>query len=393
MQIPPLPPDEKERLKELYSYQILNTPQEEAFDEIVELASSICNAPMSTITLIDIDRQWFKSRVGMNGQAGSRQISFCAHAILQDDLFVVPDASRDERFYDNPLVTEKPDIRFYAGMPLVTQNGFKVGTLCVMDHQPRALTENQLLALKVLSRQVIRLMELRLRNLELERTNDRQNKMLSLIAHDVRTPLGGIQSIIELFEDGILSSQELKAMMQEVDLRLKGTLDLLNNLVDWGMSQLRQKGIRKTTFSPARVGDEIIFFFKAHAESKGNRFINEVPSDVQMLADENRFKIVLRNLINNANKFTSQGTIVLSYEERDTHHIIKVSDTGIGMSATTQDNLFNWFSRISTRGTHNEIGSGLGLVICKEFVQELEGALSVKSKEGEGTVFTFSVKK
>lgn len=135
------------------------------------------------------------------------------------------------------------------------------------------------------------------------------------------------------------------------------------------------------------------FFFKAHAESKGNRFINEVPPDVQMLADENRFKIVLRNLINNANKFTSQGTIVLSYEERDTHHIIKVSDTGIGMSATTQDNLFNWFSRISTRGTHNEIGSGLGLVICKEFVQELEGALSVKSKEGEGTVFTFSVKK
>lgn len=261
MQTPPLLPDEKERLKELYSYQILNTPQEEAFDEIVELASSICNAPMSTITLIDIDRQWFKSRVGMNGQASSRQISFCAHAILQDDLFVVPDASRDERFYDNPLVTEKPDIRFYAGMPLVTQNGFKVGTLCVMDHQPRALTENQLLALKVLSRQVIRLMELRLRNLELERTNDRQNKMLSLIAHDVRTPLGGIQSIIELFEDGILSSEELKVMMQEVDLRLKGTLDLLNNLVDWGMSQLRQKGIRKTTFSPARVGDEIIFFF------------------------------------------------------------------------------------------------------------------------------------
>ncbi len=169
-------PDEAERLSALRRYRILDTEPEQGFDDLVLLASHICGTPMALITLVDGERQWFKSRVGVSVTETSRAISFCTHAIQQPDLFVVPDATRDERFKNNPQVTGEAHIRFYAGAPLVTPDGQALGTLCVLDRVSRTLTKEQLEALDALRRQVQAQLQLRLNLSELQRALDQRDR-------------------------------------------------------------------------------------------------------------------------------------------------------------------------------------------------------------------------
>jgi GAF domain-containing protein len=168
----PRPPDEEKRLEALRGFDILNTPAEKAFDDLVRLALYICDTPIAAVSFIDKDRQWFKSKVGLAVPETKRDISFCAHAVtLPNDMLIVPDASLDPRFADNPLVTHEPKIRFYAGAPLVTEDGFVLGTLCVIDHVPKELSAAQTKALGVLRNQVMRELELHKKNIELAEAN------------------------------------------------------------------------------------------------------------------------------------------------------------------------------------------------------------------------------
>ena len=164
---PVLPENEAARLEALHRYRILDTAPERSFDDLTLLASHICGTPMALITLVDADRQWFKSRVGVSITETARAVSFCTHAINHRDLFIVPDARHDERFRDNPLVTDSLEIRFYAGAPLVTPDGHAVGTLCVLDHVARTLSREQLEALTALCRQAEAQLELRRHLMEL----------------------------------------------------------------------------------------------------------------------------------------------------------------------------------------------------------------------------------
>jgi GAF domain-containing protein len=171
------PQTEKKRLKVLWQYEVLDTVPEELFDDLTELAARICEAPIALISLVDENRQWFKSKVGTTVSETSRDVSFCAYAIKQSGLFVVPDATQDERFANNPLVVSDPKIRFYAGAPLITPDGHALGTLCVIDKVPRELRPDQKQALRILARHVVSQLELRRRSKELAGARKKTKKI------------------------------------------------------------------------------------------------------------------------------------------------------------------------------------------------------------------------
>jgi hypothetical protein len=158
---PPFPKNEAQRLKVLWQYEVLDTVPEEVFDDLTELAALICEAPVALISLVDEKRQWFKSRVGISAKQTDRNVSFCAHAILQNGLFIVADATQDPRFKANPLVTGSQKVRFYAGVPLKSPDGYALGTLCVLDRKPRHLRPGQKRALRLLARHVETQLEVR----------------------------------------------------------------------------------------------------------------------------------------------------------------------------------------------------------------------------------------
>ena len=160
--------NEEERLQRLMNFRVLDTPEEQEFHDIVELTAQVCHAPICLITLIDSHRQWFKAKVGLSVQETARDISFCTHAIHQDDIMEVEDTYKDERFFDNPLVVGEPYARFYAGMPLIAASGHKLGTLAVLDTKPRKLKDNETFALRTLARQVVQLFELKNKNQKLQ---------------------------------------------------------------------------------------------------------------------------------------------------------------------------------------------------------------------------------
>ncbi len=402
-----IPVNEKERLTKLKEYNILDTPEEESFDEIVKLASIICKVPMSTITLIDEKRQWFKAKVGLKYQETSREIAFCAHVINGDDLMIVNDAAEDERFADNPLVTTDPDIRFYAGMPLITPDGNKLGTICVIDNVPRTLTEEQKFALQILAKNVITLLELRLKNNnlsdtlttlysqsnEIERINNINTRLLSILAHDLKNPLGVIQQVTDMYLAGQISSDDMNEIFTELKKNVKNALDMLNEVLQWGTAQVEG---RATDFQEFNIYDLIEQKQESYyllLKSKGNKLVNLCEKELNFKADLNMMRFILRNLIMNANKFTKDGTISVQSFDSDDFVEIVVSDTGVGMKPSQIGRLFQWETRQSLDGTSGEKGTGLGLLICNEFIHKQRGKIWVESSLGNGSKFHFTISK
>lgn len=391
MEIPPKPANEIARLNALREYDILDSEPERDFDEIVELASMICETPISTITMIDEARQWFKAKIGLADSETSRDNAFCAHVINSDEVMIVPDATKDNRFFDNPYVAGNPDIRFYAGMPLVTPDGYSLGTLCVIDTKPKNLFPHQLFALQVLSKQVVKLLELRKKIFELERLNDTHRKLLSVIGHDLRSPLTSLYGLLELSEKYDLPPDEFKSKLPEVRQGFTAANALLNNLLEWATSQFEHNGLKQKVVSLRSIVDQIIENNEQQLQAKGNQVENMIDSTCQVLADENMVRTVIRNLLVNANKFTDKGRITISNRSVKSMVEVCMADTGIGMEDTQLKKMFNWDKRSSTKGTKGERGSGFGLLVSYEFIEKNGGRMWVESTPKEGSKFYFTM--
>lgn len=225
----PKPHNEPQRLDTLRGYRILDTKREESFDDLTRIASQICGTPMALVSLVDEHRQWFKSAVGLDAPETARELAFCAHAILQDKVFEVPDAQRDIRFHDNDLVTGAPHLRFYAGAPLQTPDGHALGTLCVLDQKPRTLNEDQKTALEALARQAMAQMELRKSLQEAERTGRYRSRLMAVMGHDLKQPVNVINMCLALLEPqlGDEEDKETLAYARSAIDTLSGELDAL----------------------------------------------------------------------------------------------------------------------------------------------------------------------
>lgn len=397
-----LPENEWKRLEELYQYAILDTPSEADFDELVQLASMICQTTLSDLTLIDAERQWFKARNIPGASQTSREVSFCAYTILQDDVFEVRDATQDERFSANPLVLADPHIRFYAGVPLVSRNGYNLGALCVVDRIPKFLTSSQRQALRFLGGQAMKLIELHRQNREikdyagleknlreeLERITDVQKTMISIIAHDVRGPLNSVKTVIEGFGDCILDTEDVVTLLPVASRHMDDTLALLDNIVDWGLLQVRKTGtsVVETTFRLRDLLDKIAASAEPRLTPKQNKLVVSADPALEVTSDVNILQFAIRNLVDNAGKFTSAGTITLSGEATPNGFAVAVTDTGVGMEESVRVQLFQpGTTKHSSRGTDKEKGSGLGLLLCKQFIDQLGGTITVESQVGKGT--------
>ncbi|MFP5040633.1 ATP-binding protein [Parasediminibacterium sp. JCM 36343] len=396
----PIPSNEQQRLWELYNYEIMDTPPEEEFDEIVKLASQICNVPISLISLVETSRQWFKAKVGIEASETAREISFCGHAIASnEEIFEVGDASQDYRFFDNPFVTNEPNVRFYAGVPLINKNGIKLGTLCVINSVPQHLTDDQSFALKVLARQVIKLLDLRLNNkaltaqkIRLKQQAEMQNRIISIIAHDVRSPVASLKQIVEFNNNNILSDVEAKELMQVAEVHLDGTLDLLSDLLEWGRLQINAHNCEYKQIDLYKMIEEKFQRLYAGSSIKQNKLVNLVDKDLVICTDPNALRFIIRNLLSNANKFTEKGIITIYAQREKDKVLISISDTGVGMDEKTSNRLFDGGGKRSTLGTHKEKGSGLGLLFTKDFIDMLGGTITIKSTKSKGTTFYIELK-
>jgi len=386
--------NEAQRLKALLDLEILDTEDEAVFDELTELASHICGTPISLISLVDHKRQWFKSKVGLDAAETPKEIAFCSHAILQDDVFEVPNAMEDERFHDNPLVTGNPDIRFYAGAPLVTQSGFPIGTLCVIDQEPKHLSEQQKRSLEILSHQVIGQLELRIKYKQLERMNLEREKVFSIIGHDLRSPFSGILGASKMLLKQDFSKPELiKKMANGILTSSLQVYQVLDELIQWSQQRMGVKPVGKKVNGLSPMVQDCISLLEEAIEEKQLQVENQVPPNLNVSVDAAIFKTVMRNILANAIKYSpDQGRIIINASDNQERYEISIQDQGSGIAPETIDHLFKHVVK-SQKDMNGQVGSGMGLSLCADLLASQHGKIWVDDTYKNGTRIMLSFEK
>jgi signal transduction histidine kinase len=380
----PLLPNEVLRLDALRSYGILDTPREAAFDDITKLAAMICNAPMALISLVDHDRQWFKSDVGLGAEQTPLESSICAHAILQDEVFVVNDTLGDPRFIHNPLVSGDPHLRFYAGAVLRTPDGLPLGSMCVLDTVPRHLAPQQLEALTALARQAMAQMELR-RTLTLaQEANRYRARLMAIAGHDLKTPLrtaGYALDKVRRKVDAETAAQLAPA--KEALAQIHREFDQLASLAvaggDFAQPDLVELPLQEVFAS-------ILATWRRPAEVRGLR-LRAVPTTLRVRSHRTLLATLLGNLLGNAVKYTETGKVLIGCRRRGDQVVVEIIDTGVGMDGDDAREVFNAFRQTNAKSE----GLGLGLWIVSRTAQTLGYTVTVSTRKGHGSRFSVTL--
>ncbi len=395
----PLPENEEDRLAALKSYNILDTGEEEDFDQLTTLASAICQTPIALISLIDDKRQWFKSHPGVPITETPKEISFCAHAIAEHEIMVINDATQDERFAANPLVTGDTKVIFYAGVPLVNEDGFALGTLCVIDHEQKELTDMQTASLKILARQVVDKLELRRKMVKLEKANQELRdanmfiqKFASMAAHDIKNPLSSIS----------LTSQALKVRLDKlgdegcvrlIDLNISSTKRLLT-LLDEMLAYSKAPSLLLTKKERSYLNDLFTHVMELVNVPDGFE-INTPAESYQVNLSPVAFEQIFINLLSNAIRYNdkAKGVVNIRFNQDEDYYRFEVEDNGIGIAKQFHDKIFTEDYTLKLTDRYNKKGTGIGLSTVSELVKALGGSIHVKSVEGIGSTFFVTIKK
>ena len=391
---------EKERIKELESYNILDTLPEDDYDSIVAIAAEICDTEISLISLIDEDRQWFKSKIGLAVDETSRDVSFCAHAINDEkNTFIIEDAKKDERFFDNPLVTGPPKISFYAGVPLISDHGLPLGTLCVLDEKPKKLTERQLKSLNALATQVMNTLNLRKNNIELENVlkklevrNEELERFAYVAAHDLKSPLLSISGLTQLF------SHKYQSVIDEQGLEILGHIENSSNklktLIDGLLEYSKSENILQQQKSEIDI-KMLQSDFKSLFCNEKELSINVISSLNTIHTNKAALNQILINLISNAIKYNDKKFIEveIGISSTDNFYEIYVQDNGPGIPLEFQEKVFQIFQVISGTDRYGKPGNGIGLATVKKMVENSGGSIQIESELGKGAKFIFTLEK
>ena len=372
--------DEAERLKSLRDYGVLDSAPEEIFDEITNLAAAICEAPMALITFVDKNRVWFKSKVGVSTGESSRDVSFCSHAILQKDVFVVPDAARDARFKDNPLVLKNPRIRFYAGAPLVAPNGHVLGMMCVLARKPRRLRNSQRQALRVLARLVMTELELRrstaaLQQLEVEAASLRLVRtMADRLLHEVgnaMVPLSTHQQLLaERYGDPEFRAS-LDAALGEGVRRVSRLINQMRHLA------CETQRVSEPVSLQAVVEEAYLAAVKNHGTgSAGFHFDSDrepILIDGEVAALTHSFAEIILNGLQ-ANPDNSRVDVYCTVNRQNGSSpevVIDFRDRGSGFSSDVAGKAAQPFF------TTRDVGPGLGLYVARQIIEKHRGRIEI----------------
>lgn len=391
----PLPANEDQRLATLREYRILDTAPDERFDRLTAFAADLFGMPVALISLIDSERQWFKSHYGLPVGESPRSISFCAHTILDDEPLVIEDAAEHPLFRHSPLVNGNPGLRFYAGVALSAANGQRLGTLCVGDSRPRHFPDQDVIRLQHLAAIASDELELhRARVRADESTNQLKRQLLSSMNHEFRTPLNailGFSQILEMNMGQRLGREELEyvgAMKTagETLLRLSDSMMTMAQIeaeaVPFGIETMGAQSLVEEVYAlhlPAATLNRVTFIRRACI------------SAACLQADHSHLLRILGNFISNAFKFTAPGgEVTLGCASEAGRVIFYVDDTGCGIPAARQREAFQSFNRLGREGS-TVAGLGLGLAIASRLALAMQGDIGFESREGVGSRFWVSL--
>ena len=387
---------EIERIRIVEGYELFDTPSEEMYDNITFLASQVCQTPISTITLVDETRQWFKSKFGFTHDGSPIETSFCALAISKpDEVVVVPNLMEDPEFSEIGKLNGIESGGFYASVTITNEDGVALGTLCVIDYVPKVLTNDQIKGLVILGRQVRDLFNLRLKNMKLKQSNEALAKNLqelenftSTVSHDLKTPLNQIISLVQLLkensqindEDSIAENETFVDYLVQSSNNLKQYID---DLLDFYKENPAIEDIK--TFSVADLFDEI----KNTLNPLGNYNFNFQSNVETIVGHEILLKQILVNLISNGIKYnkSEQINIRVRLESSQNDFVMTVFDNGIGIKEEDYEFIFNEFQTLSQKDRFGNFGKGLGLSRVKKLVDKINGTISIDSKLDVGTTF------
>ena len=389
---------EEQRLDIVDKYSLFDSEPELEYDNITFLASKLCNTPISTITLVDENRQWFKSKIGFTHNENPKNMSFCALSLSKNqDVIVVPNLMQDEEFSEIGKLNGVEKDGFYASVTLYNENKIPLGTLCVIDFESKALDKDQIKALKILGKQVEELFKLRLKNIELQKNfedlsikHEQLKKFSNTISHDLQTPINNIISLISLInEEDVKEETIISEYLNLVVTSSEQLKEYVNKLLTYYTSD--NLIVSKTRFPLADLISEINQIVNANNEAE---IVTDFDGNLEIITDKTALSQILINIISNGIKYntTDKPIIKITNNIVNFKSNISISDNGIGIDTQNFETIFQNNKTLSKKDRYGNYGTGLGLAIVMNLTQKIDFDIKVSSEIGKGSTFTLMEK-